>query len=95
VATTKPGPTDFSRAWLFHAWFCHAAFFRAPYRTHRFDEFRRSFVMNLSNESSSRDRVRSPQTDNSEARRPARRVAMEARRQHARELGHLVNLNVR
>jgi hypothetical protein len=55
----------------------------------------RSTAMNLINEALSRARMRSPQTDNSEARRPARRVAIEARRQHARELGHLVSLNVR
>lgn len=54
----------------------------------------RSTAMNLINEALSRARMRSPQNPNSEARRPARRVAIEARRQHALELGHQV-LNLR
>lgn len=45
--------------------------------------------MNLINEALSRARMRSPQTPNSEATRPARRVAMDARRRQARELGNL------
>jgi hypothetical protein len=50
----------------------------------------RSTVMNLINEALSRTRMRSPQNNNSEAPRPARRIAIEARRQHALELGDQV-----
>jgi hypothetical protein len=53
----------------------------------------RSAVMNLFNEALARSRMRSPQ--NSEARRPARRVAMQARHQQARELGNLSLYGVR
>jgi hypothetical protein len=49
--------------------------------------------MNLFNEALARSRMRSPQ--NSEARRPARRVAMQARHQQARELGNLSLYGVR
>jgi hypothetical protein len=48
----------------------------------------RSIAMNLFHEALSRARMRRPQ-EVSEARRSARRVAIEARRQQARELGHL------
>jgi hypothetical protein len=51
--------------------------------------------MNLINEALSRSRMRSPQNVNSEARRSARRVAIEARRQQARELGNLSLYGVR
>jgi hypothetical protein len=50
----------------------------------------RSLEMNLFHEALSRARMRQPQNVNSEARRSARRVAMEARQRQARELGHLV-----
>jgi hypothetical protein len=53
----------------------------------------RSTAMNLFHEALSRARMRRPQ--NSEARRSARRVAIEARRQQARELGHLSQFGVR
>jgi hypothetical protein len=56
---------------------------------------RRSSAMNLINEALSRSRMRSPQTVNSEARRSARRVAIEARHQQARELGNLSLYGVR
>jgi hypothetical protein len=49
--------------------------------------------MNLINEALSRTRMRSPQ--NSEARRSARRVAMDARRQQAREMGNLSVYGIR
>ena len=52
--------------------------------------FARSVEMNLFHEALSRARMRRPQNVRSEARRSARRVAMEARQQQARELGHLV-----
>jgi len=55
----------------------------------------RSNTMNLINEALSRARMRSPQNINSEARRSARRVAIEARRQQARELGNLSLYGVR
>jgi hypothetical protein len=55
----------------------------------------RSAAMNLINEALSRSRMRSPQNMNSEARRSARRVAIEARRQQARELGNLSLYGVR
>ena len=51
--------------------------------------------MNLIHEALSRARMRSPQTANSEARRSARRVAIEARRQQARELGNISQYGVR
>lgn len=41
----------------------------------------------LINEALSRARMRSPQTDNSEATRPARRIMMAARREHDRMAG--------
>ena len=53
----------------------------------------RSTAMNLFQEALSRARMRRPQ--NPEARRSARRVAIEARRQQARELGHLSQFGVR
>jgi hypothetical protein len=49
----------------------------------------------LINEALSRSRTRSPQTTHSEARRSARRIAIEARRQQARELGNLSLYGVR
>ena len=55
----------------------------------------RSIAMNLINEALSRARMRSPQNVNSEARRSARRIAMEARHQQARELGNLAQYGVR
>jgi hypothetical protein len=54
-----------------------------------------SNALNLINEALSRSRTRSPQTINSEAHRSARRVAIEARRQQARELGNLSLYGVR
>jgi hypothetical protein len=48
-----------------------------------------SHEANLINEALSRSRMRSPQKSHSEAHRPARRIAIEARRQQARELGNL------
>jgi hypothetical protein len=50
---------------------------------------------NLINEALSRTRTRLPQTQRSEATRPARRVAIQARRQQARELGNLSLYGVR
>jgi len=55
----------------------------------------RSSEMNLINEALSRARMRRPQTQHSEARRSARRVAIEARRQQALELGNLSQFGVR
>jgi hypothetical protein len=55
----------------------------------------RSAAMNLFNEALSRSRMRSPQNVNSEAPRSARRVAMQARHQQARELGNLSLYGVR
>jgi len=55
----------------------------------------RSAAMNLFKEALSRSRMRSPQNVNSEAPRPARRVAMQARHQQARELGNLSVYGVR
>jgi hypothetical protein len=55
----------------------------------------RSAAMNLFKEALSRSRMRSPQNVNSEAPRPARRVAMQARHQQARELGNLSLYGVR
>jgi hypothetical protein len=46
----------------------------------------RSAAVNLINEALARARTRSPQR--AEARRPARRVAIDARREEARTLGH-------
>jgi hypothetical protein len=46
----------------------------------------RSAAVNLINEALARARTRPPQ--HAEARRPARRVAIEARREQARALGH-------
>jgi hypothetical protein len=54
----------------------------------------RSIEMNLINEAMSRARTRRPQ-EQSEAIRSARRVAMSARRQEARELGDLSQLVIR
>ena len=54
-----------------------------------------SHEANLINEALSRSRMRSPQNRNSEARRSARRVAIEARHQQARELGNLSVYGVR
>ena len=48
----------------------------------------RSTTMSLINEALSRARMRSPQ--NSEAHRSARRIAMQARKQQAREMGNIV-----
>ena len=50
--------------------------------------------MNLINEALARARMRSPQNVNSEARRSARRIAMQARRQQAREMGNLTRFGV-
>jgi len=47
----------------------------------------RSIAMNLINEALARARTRSPQK--AEARRSARRIAIQARREQARSLGHL------
>jgi len=49
----------------------------------------RSTAMSLINEALSRARMRSPQNDPSEARRSARRIAMQARKQQAREMGNI------
>jgi hypothetical protein len=45
--------------------------------------------MSLINEALSRARMRSPQNANSEARRSARRIAIQARKQQAREMGNI------
>jgi hypothetical protein len=50
---------------------------------------------NLLNEALSLSRMRSPQNTHSEAHRSARRIAIEARRQQARELGNLSLFGVR
>jgi hypothetical protein len=55
----------------------------------------RSSAMNLINEALARARMRSPQNRNSEARRSARRIAIQARRQQARELGNLSQYGIR
>jgi hypothetical protein len=55
----------------------------------------RSTAMNLINEALSRARMREPQITNSEARRSARTIAMQARHQQARELGHLSRSGLR
>jgi hypothetical protein len=55
----------------------------------------RSAAMNLINEALSRARMRQPQNANSEARRSARRIAIQARRQQAREMGNLSQFGVR
>jgi hypothetical protein len=49
----------------------------------------RSTAMNLIHEALSRARMRSPQTANSEARRSARGIAIQARHRQAREAGDL------
>jgi hypothetical protein len=49
----------------------------------------RSTAMSLINEALSRARMRLPQNDHSEARRSARRIAMQARKQQAREMGNI------
>jgi hypothetical protein len=54
----------------------------------------RSSALNLINEALSRARMRSPQNA-SEARRPARRIAIQARRQQAREIGNLSQYGIR
>jgi hypothetical protein len=51
--------------------------------------------MNLINEALSRARMRSPQNVHSEARRSARRIAIEARHQQALELGNLSQFGIR
>jgi hypothetical protein len=51
----------------------------------------RSTAMSLINEALSRARMRSPQNDPSEARRSARRIAMQARKQQAREMGNIAH----
>ena len=48
--------------------------------------------MNLINEALSRVRTRTPQNTNSEAHRSARRIAIQARHQQARELGNLAHV---
>ena len=48
----------------------------------------RSTTLNLINEALSRARMREPQVNHPEARRPARRIAMAARRREARALGN-------
>jgi len=48
----------------------------------------RSTALNLIYEALARARMRSPQNRNSEAHRPARRIAMQARHRQARELGN-------
>jgi hypothetical protein len=53
----------------------------------------RSTALNLINEALARARMRSPQK--SEARRSARRIAMQARHQQARELGNLSQFGIR
>ena len=55
----------------------------------------RSLTMHLINEALSRARTRSPQNDTSEARRSARRIAIQARHQQARELGNLAQYGIR
>lgn len=52
----------------------------------------RSHIMDLINEALSRARMRRPQNVNSEAYRSARRVALRARRQAARELGEVTQV---
>ena len=52
----------------------------------------RSLAMNLINEALSRARMRKP---HNEAYRSARRVAMQARRQQARDLGDVSQLMIR
>lgn len=49
-----------------------------------------SAAMHLINEALARARMRSPQAVSSEAPRSARHIAIQARREHARELGHLI-----
>jgi hypothetical protein len=54
----------------------------------------RSITLNLINEALSRARMRRPQNVSSEARRPARRIAIEARRRLAREVGDLSQFGI-
>jgi hypothetical protein len=54
----------------------------------------RSITLNLINEVLSRARMRGPQNVSSEARRPARRIAIEARRRLAREVGDLSQFGI-
>jgi len=54
-----------------------------------------SNAMYLIHEALSRVRTRSPQKVNSEARRSALRIAMEARHQQSRELGNLSQYGIR
>jgi len=49
-----------------------------------------STAMHLIHEALARARMRSPQASRSEAPRSARRIAIQARHEHARELGHLI-----
>jgi hypothetical protein len=49
-----------------------------------------SSAMHLINEALARARMRSPQAGRSEAPRSARNIAIQARHEHARELGHLI-----
>ena len=49
-----------------------------------------SSAMHLINEALARARMRSPQAGSSEAPRSARRIAIQARHQHALELGNLI-----
>jgi hypothetical protein len=51
--------------------------------------YQRSPAVNLIQEALSRARMRPPQADGTEARRPARNIAIEARRRQAREIGHM------
>jgi hypothetical protein len=55
----------------------------------------RSAAMYLINEALSRARMRVPQNVSSEARRPARRIAMQARNQQDRELGNVSQPSIR
>jgi hypothetical protein len=54
----------------------------------------RSTALNLIQEALARARMRSPQ-NGSEARRSARNIAMQARRQQAREMGNLSQFGIR
>jgi hypothetical protein len=54
----------------------------------------RSTAMNLIYEALSRARMRMPQNVSSEARRSARRIAMQARNRQDRELGNVAQLNI-
>jgi hypothetical protein len=55
----------------------------------------RSTALNLIYEALARARMRSPQNRNSEAHRPARSIAMQARNQQAREMGNLSQYGIR